>query len=503
MNKKRKTAVFATAAVLGFFLSVGSTAEIKHINVQGHCLAKAGVNVLVGDVEDFASASSSEEKDEPEDTFSMVINTFRAGEDGTGQDNTENDAGSSDIEDTDTVSDAVYPSPYESDKSSQLPDVPEDVVSVPDAVLPEDGIRLPDAVPQEDRAGYTDGISENDIDSSVENVSDITGETKMIRLGFAGDINLDEEWATTKFMDEQGGIEKVFSENLLELMQGFDIFMLNNEFTYSTRGSETDKSYHFRADPSRVDNLKKLGVDIVLLANNHVFDYGEDALLDTLDTLEEAGIPYVGAGRDLEEAGKPYIFEINGRRIAYVAASSAEEYTESIATRAATEDESGIFACYDQDPFIAVIRKAAAEADFVIANVHWGMEYESQYYDEQREFAEDMIKAGADAVIGTHTHCLQGVNYIDGKPVFYSLGNYWFNELKLDTGIAELTLEVPSDPEKEVKLISTRFYPAVQKNFTTKMPVNSVLRERILRYLEDISDDSVSIDKDGYIHPAG
>ncbi len=329
-----------------------------------------------------------------------------------------------------------------------------------------------------------------------------SAESMEIRLGFAGDINFDESWPTTQYMDREGGIEAVFSQNLFDLMRGFDIFMVNNEFTYSTRGEETDKTYHFRANPSRVSNLHTLGADIVLLANNHVFDYGEDALLDTLDTLDAAGIPYVGAGRNIEEAKRPYYFTVNGRKIAYVAASSAEEYTPSIATRAADEDESGILACYDPSLFLEVIGEAAEEADYVIASVHWGMEYESEYYDSQRELAERMISAGADAIIGTHTHCLQGINFIEGKPVFYSLGNYWFNEKDLYTGLAELTLNVPSDPGQPVTLTGTRFYPCTQYDLYTEMPEDEGGRAVILDHLESISNGSVEIDGEGFIHPA-
>ena len=347
------------------------------------------------------------------------------------------------------------------------------------------------------------GEGEAETSSSAENLPQpAEGGPDTVRLGFAGDINFDENWMTTKYMDQEGGIEAVISRNFFDLMRGFDIFMINNEFTYSTRGEEVDKSYHFRADPSRVENLHALGADIVLLANNHIFDYGEDALLDTLDTLDASGIPYVGAGRDLGEAMRPYCFTVNGRKIAYVAASSAEEYSESIATRAASESEAGILACYDPTLFLKAIREAQEEADYVVASVHWGMEYDSEYYDEQRELAERMVEAGADAVIGTHTHCLQGINFIDGKPVFYSLGNYWFNEKDLYTGLAELTLDVPADPSKPVTLLATRFYPGTQRDLYTEMPEDKGSRVQILEYLEEISRGEVRIDGEGYVTPA-
>ena len=491
MGNIRKGLVLGT--LIGMIAVLPSQYSQNTVNALHPAAAKSGVNVLVGEVDgkevlpdDTAFPSSADavfsEEDISKDQAAAAAESASTPEPVSdveavsGPENVsqpeavsepETTSGAEPVTEPDTVNGGIIP-----DEGGASTDQPEEVASVPDAVS-----------------------SPEEPESSAEAVT--------VRLGFAGDINFDEDWPTTQYMDREGGIEAVFSGDLIELMRGFDIFMLNNEFTYSTRGEKTDKSYNFRADPSRVENLHVLGTDIVLLANNHVFDYGEDALLDTLDTLENAGIPYVGAGRNREEAGRPYYFTINGRKIAYVAASSAEEYTASIATRAATETECGIFDCYHQDAFIRVIKEAAESADYVIASVHWGMEYEEQYYDEQREFAVDMVNAGADAIIGTHTHCLQGVNMIDGKPVFYSLGNFWFNELDLYTGLAELTLSVPADTAKPVSLVSTRFYPCTQYDLYTEIPDDAGKRTEILRYLEDISDDSLSIDNDGYIHPAG
>ena len=115
-------------------------------------------------------------------------------------------------------------------------------------------------------------------------------------LDFTGDINLSEEWSTTRYLDRQPrGIQDCFSKALLEEMQSADILMINNEFTYSNRGMPLKgKAYTFRANPERVQAIAELGTDILSLANNHVWDYGEEALLDTLETVKQAEIPYVG-----------------------------------------------------------------------------------------------------------------------------------------------------------------------------------------------------------------
>lgn len=118
-------------------------------------------------------------------------------------------------------------------------------------------------------------------------------------------------------MDRQpDGIYDYLSSDLMLELQSADILLINNEFTYSNRGTPlAGKAYTFRAAPSRVEVLQQLGADIVSLANNHVYDYGEEALLDTMDTLEQAQIPYVGAGRNLEEAEKIVYFIANGRKL--------------------------------------------------------------------------------------------------------------------------------------------------------------------------------------------
>ncbi len=134
-------------------------------------------------------------------------------------------------------------------------------------------------------------VSEIPTEESVDTAFDFT-------LCFAGDVNLDENWGTTQYLSAQpNGIYDCISEELVRFMQDADFMCLNNEFSYSLRGKPLNgKAYTFRADPDRVEVLRQLGVDAVTLANNHVYDYGRDAMLDTFSVLEDAGIPYFGAG---------------------------------------------------------------------------------------------------------------------------------------------------------------------------------------------------------------
>ncbi len=241
--------------------------------------------------------------------------------------------------------------------------------------------------------------------------------------------------------------------------------------------------------------LEQLGVDAVTLANNHVYDYGPEALLDTFTVLEGAGVPYFGAGRTLEEAMKPLYLEVEGRTVALVAASRAEKYKM---TPQATETEPGILRCYDTELFLQAIREAKANADFCIAFVHWGTEYSYDLEQVQLETGRAYLDAGADAVIGAHSHCLQGMEYYDGKPIVYSLGNYWFNEKTLDTMLLQLHF---SGDEAQARL-EVQVIPAVQSGCRTIYAQEEEERRRIFDFLESISVN-VEISHEGMVAETG
>lgn len=332
------------------------------------------------------------------------------------------------------------------------------------------------------------------IDTTIETEAPVIDKHSYdFTLCFAGDVNFDENYFPMQYYNDcENGIKDCISADLIQTMQDADIMCLNNEFTYSTGGTPLEnKAYTFRANPSRVEILKELGVDIVGLANNHVYDYGKQALLDTFDTLEHAGIPYVGAGHNLTEAMQPVYMTVDGKTIAFVAASRAEK---NKMTPQATETEPGILRCYDTELFLQEIQEAKENADFVIAYVHWGTEYSYDLEDVQLTTGKEYLDAGADAVIGAHPHCLQGMEYYNGKPIIYSLGNFWFNEKTLDTMLLQLHFSGDDDNQQlEVKVI-----PAIQSECRTTGVSDPQEQERIFQFLEDISVN-VEIGTDGVI----
>ncbi len=310
---------------------------------------------------------------------------------------------------------------------------------------------------------------------------------------FAGDINLDENWCTTQFMSAQpNGIYDCISEELVGFMKGADIMCLNNEFSYSAQGNPLPgKAYTFRADPKRVEVLQQLGVDAVTLANNHVYDYGKEAMMDTFAVLEDAGIPYFGAGDTLQRAMEPLYLEVDGKTLALVAASRAEK---NKMTPQATDVEPGILRCYDTELFLQVIQEAKEHADFCIAFVHWGTEYSYDLEQVQLDTGKEYLDAGADVVIGAHSHCLQGMEYYDGKPIIYSLGNYWFNEKTLDTMLLMLHF---SGNDSETQL-TVQVIPAVQSGYRTTFASEWNEQRRIYDFLESISVN-VEISDEGIV----
>ncbi|MEE0686004.1 MAG: CapA family protein [Lachnospiraceae bacterium] len=310
---------------------------------------------------------------------------------------------------------------------------------------------------------------------------------------FAGDILLAEGEITTNNLDSSpNGLKDCISPEFLEIMNRADYTCVNNEFTYSTRGSALDgKAWTFRAHPDRVKYLKEMGVDLALLANNHVYDYGKDAMLDTLDTLTNADIKYFGAGANLEEAMKPVYVELGGKKVAFVAASRAEK---NKMTPQATEEEPGILRCYDPTLFIEVIKEARANADFVVACVHWGTERSTVLEDAQLETARQYIDAGADMIIGSHSHCLQGMEYYNGKPIVYSLGNYWFDEYYEDTMLVNVRIYGDINGSN----VELSVVPGMQDDGKTVIFTDDSEKERVYQHLEDISVN-IEIDENGVV----
>ncbi len=312
-----------------------------------------------------------------------------------------------------------------------------------------------------------------------------------VTLGFVGDILLDDEYAIMANLLRRGGtINDGISDGMLLELQGVDILIANNEFPFTDRGVPTEgKTFTFRADTKTAAYLHDIGVDAAVLANNHIYDFGETGLLDTLDTLSGAGIPYVGAVRDLSEASAPIYYIVNDMKIALVAATQIERL-ENPDTKGATETSPGVFRCLDPEKLCETVSRAKENSDFVIVYIHWGTENVTEPDWAQLDQAPKIAEAGADLIIGDHPHCLQGITYAGDTPVFYSLGNFWFNSKTVDTGMVKVTLNMEG-------IKSLQFVPALQSDCKVDL-VYGAEKERILNQMRALSPQVV-IDQEGYV----
>ena len=312
-----------------------------------------------------------------------------------------------------------------------------------------------------------------------------------VTFGFVGDILFDDEYAIMANLLQRGvTIENGISEPLLAQLRDVDVLLANNEFPFTDRGTPTEgKTYTFRADTESVSYLHDMGVDVAVLANNHIYDFGEVGLLDTLDTLSNAGIPYVGAGEDLEEASAPVYFIVNDMKIAIVAATQIERL-DNPDTREATESSAGVFRCWNPEKLYERVSEAKENSDFVIVYIHWGTENVTEPDWAQLDQAPGLAEAGADLVIGAHPHCLQGITYCDDTPVVYSLGNFWFNSKTVDTGMIRVTIG-------EEGLKEMQFVPAIQSDCRVDLAYGADA-ERILEHMRSLSPE-IRIDEEGYI----
>jgi len=253
-----------------------------------------------------------------------------------------------------------------------------------------------------------------------------------VKLICIGDVCLDRRIAQSI---EEYGSDYPFA-GVAETFKWADIIFANLECPVSARGIGAKKQFVFRAKPKYVDVLKKAGITVTCLANNHMLDYGPVGLTDTVKNLDEAGIGHAGAGKNSDEAKQPCIIEKNGLKIAFLSfygfASIPGQFLCSSPCVARPDFN------FEQE-----IKNAKQNADIVVVSFHWGAELSDTPSVTQQKLAHRAVRGGADVVIGHHPHTLQGVERYNGKLIFYSVGNFLFTSptpKTNDTIIVKLTL---------------------------------------------------------------
>lgn len=286
----------------------------------------------------------------------------------------------------------------------------------------------------------------------------------VLRLAFAGDVHFERELAA-RLENPASALAPVTA-----VLSDADITMVNLETAIATGGTAQPKRYTFRAPPSALDALAGAGVDVATMANNHAVDFGASGLRETFAALDEravtardagtggaealvsaragADLAVIGVGPDARTAYAPVVVAAAGRRVAFVAASSVAE--ETFARWTATDSRPGIASVRDLDRLLASVRSARAGADVVVVYMHWGIEGDRCPSSFQRSLARGLAAAGADVVVGAHTHLLQGAGHLPDESgagttyVAYGLGNFAFyaapGSEQAQTGVLTLTL---------------------------------------------------------------
>ncbi|MFZ4519246.1 MAG: CapA family protein [Microthrixaceae bacterium] len=280
--------------------------------------------------------------------------------------------------------------------------------------------------------GGTDSAPGKDAARSPE------GSGNAVTLAFAGDSNFE-------------GLDGALTSNaagvlapVAPLLSGADVAMVNLETVLgNSAGTPAAKTFTFRTPPQALDALKAAGVDVVTMANNHGMDYGPAGLEGSLAIRDATEFPILGVGRNEAEAYRPYVTEVKGQRIGIIAASDV--FDDNLRAQwTATGAQPGIASAEEahQERLAAAVRELRPQVDTLVVYLHYGTEKETCPNARQKELVNLLTGAGADIVVGTHAHRLQGLGYLGDRFVAYGLGNFAFRAASpaaAQSGVLEVT----------------------------------------------------------------
>jgi poly-gamma-glutamate synthesis protein (capsule biosynthesis protein) len=221
-----------------------------------------------------------------------------------------------------------------------------------------------------------------------------------------------------------------------EVISGADIAMANFENPAPDRFTWHKAKTVFTADPTLIDGLVKAGIDYVGIANNHIGDAGNNGILQTIANLKKRGLKYSGAGKDLAAAQRPAILDANGTKVAILAYDAIAPGYHA----ARGEPGSSKLTIKAVQAGVKAARKAGAKV--VIVFPHWGTEYRYSPFQNQQRLARQIIDAGADMIIGNHAHYAAAVEVYKGKPIWYALGNFVFDQTWSEPTMEGISLEL-------------------------------------------------------------
>jgi len=270
---------------------------------------------------------------------------------------------------------------------------------------------------------------------------------KTVTLLFAGDSHF--EWGIKQLQKKEGFDSPI--EMMEPLFRSADFRILNLETPVSASPDPLPgKAYVFAAEKSQIRLLKRLNIDLAIIGNNHIMDFGSAGLRDTQSLLLDQMIATAGAGDDRENALSPFRFTLNGIQFALLSFTNTgpkEQYS--------TGKNAGVVSISDST--LNQIKALKREVDHIIVSIHWGNEYSMSPDEEQRSLARKIIRYGATAVIGHHPHVPQGIEQTGGGVIVYSLGNFLFGSkhtYQSDNMVVKIHFDVQSK-----KLNAIQVYP--------------------------------------------
>jgi poly-gamma-glutamate synthesis protein (capsule biosynthesis protein) len=291
--------------------------------------------------------------------------------------------------------------------------------------------------------------------------------SEVLRITAVGDIMLGRGVGSR--LEKQNKGYKFPFEKVGEILGKGDIIFGNLEapITESTKGLDSSRKIVLKSSPSAFEALSYAGFNLVSLANNHILDYYEKGLFDTFEILNKGGIKYSGAGKSLQEARKPTIIERKGIKTGLLSYTDMAGITylgnPSISFGAGSE-KAGVIPL-DLSLIKEDVAKARDEVDILIVSLHWGIEESFEVSREQVEMAHEILDCGADIILGHHPHQFQGIEIYKGKPIFYSLGNFIFDQ---------------NDPENQQSFIINMEFTERKLGKLTAIPVETVEKTQVV-----------------------
>ncbi|MEW5953242.1 MAG: CapA family protein [Bacillota bacterium] len=269
-------------------------------------------------------------------------------------------------------------------------------------------------------------------------------------------------------------------EEVRPILAASDLVLGNLECAVATSGEPMEnKQYTFRADPASLDGAARAGVDIFTLANNHVLDFGYQAMLETIEQLDRRGIKHTGAGSSREAAARPVIVEKNGVVVGVLAYTMIFPEGWWVAGPA----NPGIASGHDINGMVADVSSLREQVDFLVVSIHWGLELADYPRPREKALAHKLVDAGADLVFGHHPHVIQGLEYYKDGLIAYSAGNFIFTTSRDTRARQGMILQVRAGREG---LLEAAAVPTLV-DAGRALALQGEERDQVLRRLENIS----------------